>query len=57
VQRFAVERHVLEPFSESELRFLPEIIATAGKAVCEMISSGIETAMNKYNGLVNNNII
>ncbi|SEM45700.1 peptidyl-tRNA hydrolase [Syntrophus gentianae] len=56
VQRFAVERYVLEPFTESELPFLPKLLATAENAIIEVISSGIKTAMNKYNGLMNNNL-
>jgi len=57
VQRFAVERYVLEPFAESEFQFLPKILTTAEDAILEVISSGIKTAMNKYNGLLNNTII
>jgi len=56
-QRSAVEQYVLKPFTESELRFLPRIITTAGNAIREVISSGIKTAMNNYNGLVINDLI
>jgi peptidyl-tRNA hydrolase, PTH1 family len=56
VQRFAVERYVLEPFTERELHFLPKILATAEDAILEVILSGIKAAMNKYNGLMNNNL-
>jgi len=56
-QRSAVERYVLEPFTESELRILPRIIVTARSAILEVISSGIKTAMNSYNGMVINDLI
>lgn len=56
-QRTAVERYVLEPFTESELRILPRIIVTARSAILEVISSGIKTAMNSYNGMVINDLI
>ncbi len=56
VQKSAVERYVLEPFSESELRSLPKILSTAEEAILEAVSSGIEAAMNKYNGLMNTNL-
>lgn len=56
-QRSAVERYVLEPFTESELRILPRIIVTAHSAILEVISSGIKTAMNSYNGMVINDLI
>jgi PTH1 family peptidyl-tRNA hydrolase len=57
VQRSAVEKYVLEPFTESESRLLPKIIATAESAILEVISSGIKTAMNSYNGVVINDLI
>jgi len=46
----AVEHHVLAPFSERELPFLPQIIAAAEDAILEVISSGIASAMNRFNG-------
>jgi peptidyl-tRNA hydrolase, PTH1 family len=50
------ERHVLEPFSREEMKRLPAIVTMAGLAVREIISSGIQKAMNKYNGSTINNL-
>ncbi|MCK9197570.1 MAG: aminoacyl-tRNA hydrolase [Syntrophales bacterium] len=50
------ERHVLEPFSREEMKRLPGVVTTAGLAVKEVVSSGIQAAMNKYNGSTINNL-
>ena len=44
-----------QPFSRRRMKHLPEIIATAGDAVSDILSSGIQAAMNKYNGRTINN--
>jgi len=56
-QRSAVEHYVLQPFTESEMRFLSRIITVACTAMGEVISSGIKAAMNNYNGLIINDLI
>ncbi len=50
------ERHVLEPFSREEVKRLTGVVTTAGLAVSEIVSSGIQAAMNKYNGSTINNL-
>ena len=50
------ERHVLEPFSREEMKRLTGVVTTACLAVREVVSSGIQTAMNKYNGSTINNL-
>ena len=42
--------YVLGRFAKDEIPVLEESIIKAYKAVCEIISSGYESAMNKYNG-------
>ncbi len=49
------ERYVLEPFSTAEKGFLAGVVTTAGTAVKEIISKGMQAAMNKYNGSTINN--
>ncbi|HOF04223.1 MAG TPA: aminoacyl-tRNA hydrolase [Syntrophales bacterium] len=49
------ERYVLEPFSDEEMKRLPQVVTTAAAAVKEIVTSGIQTAMNKYNGSTINN--
>jgi PTH1 family peptidyl-tRNA hydrolase len=49
------ERHVLEPFSGEEMKRLPAVVTTAVSAVGEIVSSGIQAAMNQYNGSTINN--
>lgn len=44
-----VERYVLERFSEDEMKMLPHLIARACDAVGEILSSGTQAAMNKFN--------
>jgi len=43
------EEYVLGRFSEEETRILPDITGRACDAVMEIISSGVHTAMNKFN--------
>jgi peptidyl-tRNA hydrolase, PTH1 family len=50
------ERHVLEPFSREEMKCLNGVVTTAGLAIREIVSSGIQTAMNRYNGCTINNL-
>lgn len=50
------ERHVLEPFSREEMKRLTGVVTTACLAVREVVSSGIQTAMNKYNSSTINNL-
>lgn len=45
-----VERYVLEPFAREEKKRLATLLETAAEAITEIISSGIQTAMGKYNG-------
>ncbi|MEI7639578.1 MAG: aminoacyl-tRNA hydrolase [Syntrophus sp. (in: bacteria)] len=54
--REMTERHVLEPFSREEMKRLTGVVTTAGLAVREIVSSGIQAAMNKYNGSTINNL-
>jgi PTH1 family peptidyl-tRNA hydrolase len=50
------ERHVLEPFSREEMKLLPGVVTTAGLAVRGIVTSGIQAAMNQYNGSTINNL-
>ena len=52
--RSMVEKYVLEPFTEDEIKLLPRITATASDAVTMIISSGIQAAMNHYNERISN---
>jgi len=45
-----VERYVLEPFAIEERGRLSMLLETAVEAIGEIVSSGIRTAMGKYNG-------
>jgi len=45
-----VERYVLEPFALEERGRLSMLLETAVEAIGEIVSSGIRTAMGKYNG-------
>jgi len=51
-----VEGYVLSPFSESEMKVIPNIINEAVEAVEEIISSDIQTAMNMFNGKIITNL-
>ncbi len=52
-----VESYVLSPFSEEELTCLPQLTRTAGEAVADIISSGIQAAMEKHHGKENSKLI
>jgi PTH1 family peptidyl-tRNA hydrolase len=43
-----IEGYVLEPFSKDELRILPEITQWAADAALEIVLSGMQTAIIKY---------
>jgi peptidyl-tRNA hydrolase, PTH1 family len=45
-----VESYVLELFSKDEMEFIPNIIEEASMAIMELLSSGIQAAMNQYHG-------
>jgi len=49
------ERHVLDPFTREEAKLLPAVVTTAAAAVSKIVSSGIQAAMNQYNGSTINN--
>jgi PTH1 family peptidyl-tRNA hydrolase len=51
-----VESYVLSPFSDEELTGLPRLTRTAGEAVADIISTGIQAAMEKHHGKVNTNL-
>jgi len=53
-ERSMVEKYVLEPFTEDEMKLLPRITASTSDAVTMIISSGIQTAMNHYNEKIPN---
>jgi PTH1 family peptidyl-tRNA hydrolase len=44
-----LERFVLKPFSPSERKQLPDILATIDAAIAVVIEQGVEAAMNQYN--------
>ena len=48
-----VEGYVLSPFSEEETICLPRLLQSAGEAVADIISSGIQAAMEKHHGKEN----
>jgi PTH1 family peptidyl-tRNA hydrolase len=52
-----VESYVLSPFSEEEMTLLPQLTRTAAEAVTDIISSGIQAAMEKYHAKGNSNLI
>lgn len=52
--RSMVEKYVLEPFTEDEMKLLPRIAASASDALTMIISSGIQAAMNHYNERIPN---
>ncbi len=43
------EDYVLKPFTEEEMKELSHIIITGSDAVTEIITSGVQTAMNRFN--------
>ncbi|MBE0555704.1 MAG: aminoacyl-tRNA hydrolase [Proteobacteria bacterium] len=52
-----VESYVLSPFSDDEMRFLPQVTRTAAEAVTDIVSSGIQTAMEKHHVKDNSTLI
>jgi peptidyl-tRNA hydrolase, PTH1 family len=48
-----VERYVLSPFSDEELKALPRIITRASEAVREIVLHDIQSAMRIYHGKIN----
>ncbi|HLF74923.1 MAG TPA: aminoacyl-tRNA hydrolase [Anaerolineales bacterium] len=44
--------YVLQNFSRQEMQVLPEILERAAEAALEFVVSGLEKAMNKYNGSI-----
>ncbi len=44
-------QYVLEPFNDEEIKALGDIIDLAARAVLEVLTSGLEEAMNRFNGL------
>jgi peptidyl-tRNA hydrolase (EC 3.1.1.29) len=49
-----VNRYVLESFTEGEMEILPDIVSRACDAVAEVVSSGAQSAMCKFNVRNNN---
>jgi PTH1 family peptidyl-tRNA hydrolase len=47
------EDYVLKPFTEEEMKELSHIVTTGSDAVTEMITSGVQTAMNRFNAKTN----
>jgi PTH1 family peptidyl-tRNA hydrolase len=45
-----VDSYVLELFSREEMEHLPNIVEQASQAIMELLSSGIQAAMNQYHG-------
>jgi peptidyl-tRNA hydrolase, PTH1 family len=45
-----VEGYVLSPFSEEETTCLPRLLQNASEAVADIISSGIQAAMERHHG-------
>ena len=52
-----VENYVLSPFSDEEMTVLPRLTRTAAEAVTDIISSGIQAAMDKHHGKGNSKLI
>lgn len=52
-----VEGYVLEPFSGEQMATVPRLTLKAGEAVADILSSGIQAAMDKHHGKVNSNLI
>ena len=48
VDKSRIEGYVLEPFGKEELSVLPEIIQWAADAATEIVSSGMQTAIDNY---------
>jgi PTH1 family peptidyl-tRNA hydrolase len=52
-----VEDYVLSPFSEEEMTSLPPLLRIAGEAAADIISSGIQAAMEQHHGKEYSNLI
>ncbi len=52
-----VENYVLSPFTDEEMACLPQLTRTAAEAVTDIISSGIQAAMEKHHAKGNSNLI
>jgi PTH1 family peptidyl-tRNA hydrolase len=52
-----VEAYVLESFSEEEMGCLPQLTAKAAEAVTDILTSGIQAAMEKHHGEEKTNLI
>lgn len=52
-----VEGYVLSPFSEEEIASLPRLLGIAGEATADIISSGIQAAMERHHGKGNSTLI
>lgn len=50
-----IEGYVLERFSESEMQTVPHVIERACDAVFEVVSSGVQAAMNRFNVKITQN--
>jgi len=50
-----VESYVLEPFSDEEMALVPRLTLKAGEAVADILSFGIQTAMDRHHGKANSN--
>ena len=55
IVKMLTEDYVLGRFPEEELKYLPKIVSAAGEAITDILSSGVQAAMNKYNGITINN--
>jgi len=52
----AGERYVLERFPESEMETVPRAVERACDVVVEIVSSGVQTAMNRFNARIIQNL-
>jgi peptidyl-tRNA hydrolase, PTH1 family len=55
--KMSTENYVLGRFSEEETKLLTKVTVTASDAITELLSSGVQAAMNKYNVRSINNFI
>jgi len=52
-----VEGYVLEPFSQEEMGCLPQLTTKAAEAVTDILTSGVQAAMEKHHGEEKTNLI
>jgi PTH1 family peptidyl-tRNA hydrolase len=57
VHRGMVDDYVLQVFNKEEVTDLPDIVDQATSAIKELLSSGIQAAMNQYHGKTIKNFI